>query len=116
MNDDIVLEEDLAASPQTVWRAIAEPELAALWLGANDMAAETGSAFTVSGAPGGEAACEVIESRPPHHLAVTWREGGAESRVDFDLTEIPHGTRLRVIHGGVKRPAGSDVTAMKRAA
>ena len=32
------------------------------------MDAEAGAAFTVSGAPGGEAACEVIESRPPHHL------------------------------------------------
>ena len=113
--DEILLEEDLPASPETVWRAIATPELAALWLGANDMDAEAGAAFTVSGAPGGEAACEVIESRPPHHLAVTWRQGDAESRVAFDLTEIPDGTRLRVVHGAVKPAANSD-TMIKWAA
>ncbi|MFO1013494.1 MAG: SRPBCC domain-containing protein [Caulobacteraceae bacterium] len=108
MSEDLVVETDLQATPEKVWEALSEP---GRWLIANDLPADK---FSVADAPGAPD-CEVIESRPPSRLAVTWRTGGLDSIVTFDLTEIPDGTRLRIVHSGL-RAANTGATVMKWAA
>jgi uncharacterized protein YndB with AHSA1/START domain len=89
--EPVVVDCDLEAAPDQVWRALTEPDLLALWLAeAADKA-------------------EVVESRPGERLHLAWRErdeAGAlvESDVTFTLTPIVSGgTRLRLVHDGFVR-------------
>ena len=51
--DDVRFECDLEAPPVKVWRALAEPDLRAAWLGEAE-----------------SAACEVVEATPPERLVL----------------------------------------------
>jgi uncharacterized protein YndB with AHSA1/START domain len=89
--DPVVVDCDLDAPPETVWRALTEPELRARWLEEAD------------------ACAEVVEAEPNERLRLAWRErdeAGAlvESDVTFTLTPIfSGGTRLRLVHDGFTR-------------
>lgn len=111
----IVVECELAAPPEKVWRALTEPEILARWLMPNDMRAEPGQRFQLrptngNGAVGrGPIECEIIAAEPNRKLSYSWRgpadERDADGRrldtvVTFLLSEIAGGTRLRVIHSG----------------
>jgi len=99
----VVVETDIAAPPETVWRAFSEPELAADWLAPGGLSTEPGERFTLEDA-GRKIDCEVLEADPARRLRLGWREidGGVASEVSFDLTLTPAGgTRLRVVHGPV---------------
>jgi uncharacterized protein YndB with AHSA1/START domain len=104
--EPIVVDCDLDAPPETVWRALTTPELVEAWLGDGDISAEVGHRFAFT--PAGEAPveCEVLEAEPGERLRVSWRgrdeAGGAiESEVAFVLLPtIGGGTRLRVVHDG----------------
>src|SRR5215218_2079378 len=89
MSEDVEYEADLEASPETVWRALEEPDLRDRWL-----APQT--------APGGPIDCEVIEADPPHRLRVAWRnDGEVDSQVEFTVTRREGGSRLRIVHHGL---------------
>lgn len=113
----ILLECDLDEPVEKVWRALSEPELLAKWLMPNDIRAEAGQAFTLSGKPeqGGTIACEILASEPPRRLSFSWR--GRDTRPDgsvheldtvvtFELAARPDGgTHLRLAHSGFTVPA-----------
>ena len=86
--DPIVVDTDLDEPPETVWRALTEPELRSKWLQEAD------------------ACAEVLEAEPNERLRLVWRERDeagdlVESDVTFTLTTIfSGGTRLRVVHEG----------------
>jgi uncharacterized protein YndB with AHSA1/START domain len=81
----LVLEYDLDASPEKVWRAVTVPALRARWLPQSDLAASE----PVSSVIGEEICYRVREAEPPF----------LESSVTFRI-EPNHGggTRLRIIH------------------
>jgi uncharacterized protein YndB with AHSA1/START domain len=99
----VVVEADIAAPPDTVWRAFSDPDLAADWLDASGMSTEPGERFTLDDG-GRRIDCEVLEADPARRLRLGWRDsdGGVASEVSFVLTPTPAGgTRLRVVHGPV---------------
>jgi uncharacterized protein YndB with AHSA1/START domain len=116
--DRIVVECDLEAPPEQVWRALTEPALLSRWLMPNDIRAEVGERFRFRPEPAngngavsqGAIDCEVLESEPRRLLRYSWRGPRDErdrhgrpldSEVTFLLAETAGGgTRLRVIHSG----------------
>lgn len=83
---DLVLEYELDAPPEKVWRAISTDELREQWLPKGDLA----EAEPVSSTPGEEVRYRMREDEPPY----------LESIVTFQIEPVPGGgTRLRIIHG-----------------
>jgi uncharacterized protein YndB with AHSA1/START domain len=127
--EDIVLDYDLDAAPDKVWRAITQPELVAAWLGPNNIAPEVGRRFVVEPTPDKPVDCEVLESEPDRRLSYRWREADelgrvVDSTVIFEVTPTPRGgSHLRLVHSGF-RAAGAgglvstanDNTLMQRSA
>ncbi len=120
----LTLETALEASIETVWRALTDPELVARWLLPGGGAGEAGDAFSLDGGAGlgGRIDCRVIDSRPPRHLGLLWRQEGArpddpalETTVRFDLEPLPDGgTLLRLVHDGFVVAADRPVDAVAR--
>ena len=101
--DTVVVEADLEAPPEKVWRALNEPDLRAAWLLPGGAGAEIGDRFTLDD-EGRKIDCQVLEADPERRLRLGWREtgGDVDSEVSFDLTPTPAGgTRLRVGHAPV---------------
>jgi uncharacterized protein YndB with AHSA1/START domain len=99
----VVVETDIEAPPETVWRAFSEPDLAAEWLAPGGLSTEPGERFTLDD-DGRKIDCEVLEADPARRLRLGWREseGGVASEVSFVLTPTPAGgTHLQVVHGPV---------------
>jgi uncharacterized protein YndB with AHSA1/START domain len=83
---DLVLDYDLDAPPEKVWRAISIPAFRETWLPKGDLA----DMAPVSSAPGEEIRYRMRDGDPPF----------LESVVTFQLTpNADGGTRLRIIHG-----------------
>ena len=82
---------DLEAPPEKVWRALAEPELRAAWLGEAEAQA-----------------CEVIEAAPPERLVLRWSLDEPPSLVVFDIEASDSGARLTITH----RPAADNVVRL----
>jgi uncharacterized protein YndB with AHSA1/START domain len=83
--DEIVLEVDLDAPPEKVWRAISIPDYRERWL------PETGLADVepLSSSPGETITYRVRDEEPPH----------LESLVTFELSPgADGGSRLRIVH------------------
>lgn len=99
----VVVETDIEAPPETVWRVLSEPDLAAEWLAPGGMSTQPGDRFTLDDS-GRKIDCEVLEADPARRLRLGWREpdGGVASEVSFVLTPNPAGgTHLQVVHGPV---------------
>lgn len=99
----VVVETDIEAPPETVWRAFSEPDMAAEWLAPGGLSTEPGDRFTLDD-DGRKIDCEVLEADPARRLRLGWREsdGGIASEVSFVLTPTrAGGTHLRVVHGPV---------------
>jgi uncharacterized protein YndB with AHSA1/START domain len=129
---DIVVDCELDAPPDRVWRALTEPELLATWLLPNDFRPEPGYRFAFAPDPrrlaGGPIACEVLDLEPERRLRLSWRSADAGERdaagnrldsvVTFDLERTAGGTRLRIAHTGFParllalREAGRRLTTM----
>jgi uncharacterized protein YndB with AHSA1/START domain len=100
----------IAASPETVWQLLTDPDQATRWMGlAVTFDLRPGGLYRVEVLPGRTARGEFLEIDPPRRLVHTWGwEPGSGSpvspgstTVEFEL--IPHGagTRLRVRHHGL---------------
>jgi uncharacterized protein YndB with AHSA1/START domain len=99
----VVVETDIEAPPDKVWRAFSEPDLAAAWLAPGVMSTEPGARFTLDD-EGRRIECEVLEAEPARRLRLGWRDadGGVASEVTFTITPTPAGgAHLRVVHGPV---------------
>jgi uncharacterized protein YndB with AHSA1/START domain len=97
----IDLEFDLPYPLEKVWRALATPELRAVWLTPDE--ADKGPPAT----------CEVIEiDEKRRRMRLAWAADEEESStVRFELTATPTGTMLRIVHDGF----GAAVSAAEQA-
>ncbi|MGC2781111.1 MAG: polyketide cyclase [Bradyrhizobium sp.] len=85
---DLVLDYDLDAPPEKVWRAISIPALRENWLPSGELA----DAAPISSTPGEEVRYRMRDDEPPF----------LESIVTFQvMPNAAGGTRLRIIHGPV---------------
>jgi uncharacterized protein YndB with AHSA1/START domain len=109
--DDLVLEYELDAPVEKVWRALSIPEFRAKWLPTEDLV----ESEPVSSVPSEEVRYKMREDEPPF----------LESTVTFQvLPNAVGGTRLRIIHGPVDarlrrqppRAANSNWPCLMRAA
>lgn len=93
--------------PETVWRALTEPDLLARWLlRPTGFAASAGThfRFTIPAAVIDEIACEVLAARPYEQLTYSWLYPLAEHPgrwiVDWTLRPQGRGTRLLLTQTG----------------
>ncbi len=89
---------------EVVWRALTDREALAAWLMPNDFEPRVGHRFRfrTDPAPGfdGIVRCEVLELAPPHRMVWSWVGGPVDTRLTFELAEVPSGTELRLTHSG----------------
>jgi uncharacterized protein YndB with AHSA1/START domain len=100
----------IAASPETVWQFLVDPEKATRWMGqAASFDPRPGGVYRVEVIPGNTASGEFVELDPPRRLVHTWgwEPGGASqvaagtTTVEFELIPNGDGTTLRFRHRGL---------------
>jgi uncharacterized protein YndB with AHSA1/START domain len=115
-------ELEIAASPETVWTHLVDPERALRWWGRSiSFDPRPGGAFRVEVTPGSVASGEFLELDPPRRLVYTWGweagGGGPElvppgsTTVAIDLEPAGAGTRLRLVHSGLPTPETAGLHA-----
>jgi len=95
----------IAASPETVWGFLVDPDKATHWMGtACTFDAQPGGLYRCEVIPGHTARGEFVELDPPHRLVFTWgweNEEGVppgSSTVEIELTADETGTNLHFVH------------------
>lgn len=92
--DEVVVECDLDAAPEKVWRALTVPELVEQWLGVRP----SGDAVDKT-----DPSYEILEAEPFSRLRYAWRDRATtepDTIVTFDLRPLPDGgTWFRLTHG-----------------
>jgi uncharacterized protein YndB with AHSA1/START domain len=99
----------IAASPETVWELLVDPEKAGLWMGLQIWSEpKEGGLYRVEVIPGQIARGEFVELDPPRRLVHTWGWEGDDNPVppgsttiEYELTPEGDGTRLRFVHSGL---------------
>jgi uncharacterized protein YndB with AHSA1/START domain len=104
MKREIRLSATYPQQPREVWRALTDRGLLAQWLMPNDFEPRLGHRFTFRAppAPGfdGVVHCEVLELIPEQRLALSWRGGGIDTLVVFEIEPFGTGTRLHFSQTG----------------
>ncbi|HEY1926383.1 MAG TPA: SRPBCC domain-containing protein [Caulobacteraceae bacterium] len=128
MSDDartLVVEADLDAPPDRVWRALSDPTLSSQWLPSGKVGTKPGERFTLDD-EGRRIDCEVLDAEPGRRLRLSWRE--ADSAVSSQVTFVVSpgaagGARLRIVHEPVtarlasrRTPVGMRAFPMRMAA
>lgn len=121
----IVVERIMPHPPEKIWRALTESSLIAEWLMQNDFTACMGATFTFRAKPmgnwNGVVDCEITVFEPPRRLIYTWKGGtvqnaaygsALDSVVEWTLTPVPGGTRVRMHHSGFRPQNDSAYTTM----
>jgi uncharacterized protein YndB with AHSA1/START domain len=105
--DQFTTEVDLPAAPEEVFRHLTEPAAMIRWMGQHAvLEAVPGGAFQadINGVP---VRGQYVEVEPPRRVVVSWGVAGnavmppGATEVEFTLTPIPSGTRLRLVHRGL---------------
>jgi uncharacterized protein YndB with AHSA1/START domain len=99
----------IAASPETVWELLVDPDKATSWMGLQSWSEpRPGGLYRVEVIPGQVARGEFVELDAPNRLVFTWGwENEANgvppgsSRIEFELSADGDGTRLRFTHSGL---------------
>ena len=96
---------DLPHPPETVWRALTEPDLLAEWLlPAVDLGLEPGARFTFVADPqpgwDGVVHCRLLDVDPLRRLRYAWVVGDIDTVVTFTLAPTAEGTRLTIVQSG----------------
>jgi uncharacterized protein YndB with AHSA1/START domain len=102
----------IAASPETVWELLVDPEKALRWWGIGArFDPRPGGELRVHVSPGNVASGEFVEIDPPRRLVYTWgwSEGGGgpglvppgSSTVEIELEPTETGTTLRLLQRGL---------------
>jgi uncharacterized protein YndB with AHSA1/START domain len=105
-------EIEIAATPETVWALLVDPEKAVRWWGqAVELDARPGGRFRVEVSSRSVARGEIVEADPPRRLVYSfgWELGGAgpelvppgSTMVEIDLHATDTGTMLRLVHRGL---------------
>ena len=103
-------ELEIAASPETVWELLTDPNEAPRWMGASALFdLRPGGTYRVEVIPGNVARGEFIEIDPPRRLVYTWGWEAAtgmalppgSSTIEFDLAPSSAGTLLRFRHSNL---------------
>jgi uncharacterized protein YndB with AHSA1/START domain len=112
MTDQFSTEVDLPAPAEEVFRHLTDPAAMIRWMGQHAaLKPVPGGAFEVdiNGVP---VRGQYLEIDPPHRVLVSWGVAGnadmppGATEVEFTLTPIPAGTRLRLVHRGL--PLGQE--------
>jgi uncharacterized protein YndB with AHSA1/START domain len=99
----------IAASPETVWQFLVDPDKVTLWMGERaTFDARPGGAWSLDVIPGNTASGEFVELDPPHRLVYTWgwepNKGEANavppgsSTIEIELVADGSGTVLHFAH------------------
>jgi uncharacterized protein YndB with AHSA1/START domain len=100
----VIVERELAAPAEKIWRALTQPHLLEEWLMQNDFKPVKGHKFTLSRDPAPDVKVriegEVLEVEPNKTLSYTWAAYGTQTVVTFSLTPTANGTMLRVEQAG----------------
>ena len=99
----------IAASPETVWEFLVDPDKATSWMGQKaTFEAQPGGLYRCEVIPGHTARGEFVELDPPHRLVFTWgweKSGNDEnpvppgsSTIEVELAPEDDGTSLRFVH------------------
>jgi uncharacterized protein YndB with AHSA1/START domain len=105
--DAFSTEVDLPAPPEEVFRHLTDPAAMIRWMGQHaTLEPVPGGAFNVdiNGVP---VRGRYLEVDPPRRILVSWGVAGngdmppGATEVEFTLTSIPAGTRLRLVHRGL---------------
>lgn len=109
----LVLETELDAPVDRVWRALTDASVVSRWLMAATLDAE-GAMHLADPVMGEGISTEIAESDAPRRLVWRWRhpaDGNVlDSTVRFDLTPIgERRTHLRLVHDGFTVPAEQPV-------
>ena len=97
----VVVERELAHSPDKVWRALTQPQLLEEWLMKNDFKPLVDHRFRLR-ADWGAVDCRVLAVEPGKTLSYTWAAYGLETVVTWTLTPAGTGTRLRMDQSGFR--------------
>ena len=104
----VIVERELAHTPEKIWRALTQPHLISEWLMKNDFLPVVGHRFTLRGDWGGSLACEVLVIEPFETLSYTWNFRHDDPALDlrsvvtFTLSPSETGARLRVEQTGFR--------------
>jgi uncharacterized protein YndB with AHSA1/START domain len=99
----------IAASPETVWQFLVDPDKATRWMGQTaTFDPRPGGVYRVDVIPGHTASGKFVELDPPHRLVYTWgwepgedgpnRVPPGASTVEIELVPTGEGTTLRFSH------------------
>lgn len=102
--------------PEQVWVALTDSEALADWLMPNDFRPVVGHRFNfrTKPAPGfdGVVHCEVLTLDPPKRIAFSWKGGGIDTVVSFDLAPVGNGTRVVMEQAGFTGMRGLMVSTI----
>lgn len=93
----ISVDQFIAAPPETVWRALTDPDLHARWWAPGDIAPVVGHRFELEMPGWGQAPCEVLEVDEPRRFVYTFTENWT---LTWRLAPEGRGTRLLLEHSG----------------
>ena len=101
----------IAASPETIWELLVDPQQAIRWMGTNaTFDVRRGGVYSVDVIPGHTSRGEFVVIDPPRRLVYTW--GGEKNEnvppgsttIEFELIPKSGGTLLRFAHRGLPTP------------
>jgi uncharacterized protein YndB with AHSA1/START domain len=107
VTDQFSTEVDLPASPEEVFRHLTDPAAMIRWMGQHAVLKPVpGGTFEldINGVP---VRGRYLEIDPPRRVLVSWGVAGSATmppgttEVEFTLTPIQDGTRLRLVHRGL---------------
>jgi uncharacterized protein YndB with AHSA1/START domain len=100
--------------PADVWVALTDSDALADWLMPNDFKPAVGHKFNfrTKPAPGfdGIVHCEVLSLDEPRRMALSWKGGGIDTVVTFDLAAAGNGTRVVMEQSGFRGMRGLMVS------
>jgi uncharacterized protein YndB with AHSA1/START domain len=121
----IVLERTMPYPPEKIWRALTQSSLIAEWLMENTFEPRLGARFQFRAKPMGNwnglVDCEITAFEPPSRLVYTWKGGSVQnsghgialdSIVEWTLTPVSGGTRVRMEHSGFGPQSASAYETM----
>jgi uncharacterized protein YndB with AHSA1/START domain len=97
----VVVESEIAHSPEKIWRALTQPHLIEGWLMKNDFKPVVDHNFNLRG-DWGAVDCQVLMIQPLRTLSYSWAAHGLESVVTWTLTPTSKGTNLRMEQSGFR--------------